>query len=121
MKPDYRYKAKGVSAYDADTIRVSIDLGFGITMNGVDGKGEILRLNRIDAPEMRGFEKSQGVISRDYVREIIIDRDIIIETIKDSKGKYGRYLAEIYYLKNDLWINLNNDLVKKGLAKYRDY
>ncbi|HFD87662.1 MAG TPA: hypothetical protein ENJ35_08300, partial [Gammaproteobacteria bacterium] len=38
-------------------------------------------------------------------------------TIKDKKGKYGRYIAEILLD----GININDALVSNGYAQYRDY
>lgn len=51
----YHYKAKVVSVYDGDTFTVDIDLGLHTWING-----EKIRLNRINAPELRGNEKDKG-------------------------------------------------------------
>tara|TARA_R110000772_G_scaffold20466_1_gene56654 strand:+ start:15983 stop:16327 length:345 start_codon:yes stop_codon:yes gene_type:complete len=113
----YTYKAYVVSIYDGDTIRVNVDLGFGVYNKGNNGKGEPLRLYGINAPEVRGEQRDQGLISRDRLRELILDKDIIIKTIKDSKGKYGRYLANVYL--DD--VNINEQLVAEGLAVFKEY
>ena len=113
----YEYRAKVLSVYDGDTIKVSIDLGFGVTNNGNDGKGVKLRLHGINAPEMRGPEKVEGRKSRDFLRKQILGKDIIIKTIKDRTGKYGRYLAIIIYKGK----NINDLLVDKGFAVKHDY
>ena len=44
-------------------------------------------------------------------------KEVIIVTKKDSKEKYGRYLAEVFY-KNETgnFVSLNEELVQKGLA-----
>lgn len=114
----FYYRAHVVSVYDGDTCRVDLDLGFGVwKMN------ETLRLNRINAPEMRGEEKAAGRLSRDYLRGLILDQDVMIHSIKDSKGKYGRFLAEIWLfdaLQNE-WHNINDMLVTAGHAEYHDY
>ena len=52
-------------------------------------------------------------MSRDRLREKILDKDIILETIKDKKGKYGRFLGIVHYDN----ININDWLVENGLAK----
>jgi micrococcal nuclease len=109
---EYRYKAKVKSVYDADTITVDVDLGFYMTM-----RDQKMRLFGINAPEMRGPEKEQGTISRDYVREAILDKEIEIETIKDKKGKYGRWLCVV-------WLgdrNINQELIDKELAEVNFY
>ena len=56
----YEYKVKEViKVYDGDTITVILDLGFNVT------KLEIIRFAWINAPELRGEEHDQGIISRD--------------------------------------------------------
>lgn len=42
-------------------------------------------------------------------------------TVKDRRGKYGRYLAEIWIEKNGGWINVNDALVAAGHAVYQEY
>ena len=91
----YEYKAKFISAYDGDTIRLDIDLGFGIWMHN-----QPIRLFGIDTPELRVSntkEKERAILARDKIREILETAEtIIIQTYKDRKGKYGRWLAIIY-------------------------
>ena len=109
----YFYRATIRSMYDADTVRVDWDLGAGTTI-----QNEPLRLFGINAPELRGDEREQGLISRDALRaKIPPGTEVIIETIKDKKGKYGRYLAEIYL--DDL--HVNKWLVDNGYAVYKEY
>jgi len=106
----YEYKALVTKVYDGDTITVDIELGFGVFFN--DQK---LRLAYINTPEVRGEEKTQGIISRDRVRELILGKEITIKTYKDSKGKYGRWIAEIFY--DGLEVSLNEQLINEGLAE----
>lgn len=114
----YEYNAVVKSIYDADTITVDIDLGFYTWLN--DQK---VRLYGINAPEVRGEEKPEGLRSRDWVREHMpIGSRVRIQTVKSRlKGKYGRWLARIVVDEGDLsWI-LNDELVERGLAKVADY
>lgn len=113
----YHYKAKVVEVYDDDTCTIDIDLGLHTWI-----KGEKVRLNRINAPELKGTERTKGLKSRDYLRSLILDKEIFIETIKDKKEKYGRYLGEIW-LEDDKgnFVNVNDVLVKNGFAKYQKY
>ena len=72
----------------------------------------------INAPEVRGDSKPEGVKSRGWLRNRILNKDIIIiKTIRYKKGKYGRYLSIIYL--DD--INNSDELVSNGLAVYKDY
>ena len=53
--------------------------------------------------------------------ELILDKEIIIGTFKDKKGKYGRYLGEIWLPHEGEIINVNDLLVKQGYAEYKEY
>ncbi|VGO16092.1 hypothetical protein PDESU_04682 [Pontiella desulfatans] len=112
----YHYKALVTDAYDGDTVTVEIDLGLKTAI-----KGEKLRLHRINAPEMRGDEKEAGKVARDYLRGRILGKEVLLETIKDKRGKYGRYLAEIWLEQDGGFININDELVTRGLAVYKEY
>ena len=112
----YHYKALITAAYDGDTVTADVDLGM-----KTEVKGEKLRLNRINTPEVRGEEREAGLVSRDWLRERIVGRSVLIETFKDKKGKYGRYIAEIWLPENGGYTNINDELVERGLAEYREY
>ncbi len=112
----FHYTAFVQSVYDGDTCRVDIDLGMGIWI-----RNEKLRLVRINAPEMTGPDKVLGMASRDFLRELIDGKEIIIETLKDQRGKYGRYLAEIWIQQGECWVNVNDALVAADHAVYQDY
>ncbi|NOX19506.1 MAG: thermonuclease family protein [Chlorobi bacterium] len=117
VKSLYHYKAFVVSVYDGDTVTVDIDLGLHVTL-----KKEKIRLARINAPELRGEEHDEGIKSRDFLRSLVIEKNIFLETIKDRKGKYGRYLGELWAQDEDeKYFNVNDELVKKGFAVYKKY
>lgn len=107
----YTYKAYVVSVYDGDTVTLRVDCGFNVSII------EKFRLLRINTPEIRGVERPDGLISRDRLREKILNKEVIIKTEKDRKGKYGRYLCEIFI--NDE--NINDWLVTEKLAVYKEY
>ena len=106
---DFIYKAKVIKVYDGDTITCNIDCGFGIIL-----KKQKIRLHGINAPEMKGDSRDEGIQSRDELREKILDNNIILKTFKDKKGKYGRYLGLIYYddININEWMIDNNYAVK---------
>ena len=85
----YHYKAKIIAVYDGDTVTAMVDLGF---LHFQEMK---LRLFGIDTPELRGEEREQGMVVRDLLREMILDKEVEIHSYKDKQGKYGRYLATI--------------------------
>ncbi len=107
----YHYSAHVVSVYDGDTIRVDIDLGLRTWIHE-----EKIRLARINAPELRGAEKAKGIESRDFLQNLILDKDIVLQTQKDRQGKYGRYLGEIWLEMNGDWVNINDLMLKNGMA-----
>ncbi len=113
----YYYHAKVVDVYDGDTVRTDIDLGLSVWVNN-----EKLRLARINAPELRGEEREAGLAARDFLRSQILDKNILLETLKDQKGKYGRYLAEIW-IKDTTGnhTNVNDLMVQNGHAVYQEY
>ncbi len=102
----YHYKAFVKDVYDGDTITAVVDLGF---LHYQEMK---LRLYGIDTPELRGPERPQGLIVRDILREMILEKDVEIHTYKDKQGKYGRYLATIMLD----GVNVNEWLVDNGHA-----
>ena len=104
----YEYRAYVRKIYDGDTITVDIDLGFGVVLHN-----QKIRLLRINAPEIRGEQREKGLVSRDALRNRISNKWIRIKTERDKKGKYGRWLGE-------LWLEeecINDWLVSEGLAE----
>ena len=82
---------------------------------------EKLRLARIDAPEVRGEERADGLLARDFLRDKINGKDVVIQTTKDKKGKYGRYIADVWFKEGDQMSNASDQLVQNGFAEYREY
>lgn len=122
----YNYSARIVDVYDGDTFTFYVDLGFDVWVRSK------LRLFGIDTPELRGSDREFGLIVRDYVREIIDKKMVGITVYK--KGKYGRYIADVYpwiYLSGDdseehhsnhlLKKSLSEDLIEKGFASVVNY
>lgn len=112
MMDIYIYKATVTKVYDGDTITCDIDCGFGVVL-----MKQKIRMYGLNAPEVRGESKEQGIISRDKLRERILGKEIRLKTIKDKKGKYGRYIATVY-LDSE---NINDWLVENNLAVKAEY
>lgn len=114
----YHYTAHVTNVYDGDTITVDIDLGMGIWQRDVR-----IRLWRINTSEVRGSEREQGLAVRDFVRRLVLERDILLRTILDKRGqdrtgKYGRLLGEVLIEDNSgRMLNVNQLLLDKGLAQ----
>ena len=86
----YEYKAVVTSVYDGDSITVDIDLGMRVWLHK-----QKIRLARIDAKSIKGSERQYGLAARDFMRDVVLGKSILIRTKKDVKEKYGRWLAEI--------------------------
>lgn len=115
----YWYEACITEVYDGDTVTAVVNLGFDIDITMK------LRLYGINAPEVRGEQQELGIKARDWLREQVLGEVVIINTIKDKKDKYGRYLADIYYsngmIGSSIPESINNLLVKNGLAEEKEY
>lgn len=109
----YHYKALVTGVYDGDTITIDLDLGLNTVIHN-----KKCRLFGIDTPELRGDEKEAGKIARDALRELILNKEVIIKTEKDKSGKYGRLIVTVFTAKG---FNVNEWLVLEGYAKPKRY
>lgn len=117
-KQKFVYEAKVLDVHDGDTITVEIDLGFNVKFT------EKIRFYGINAPELRVrneakklVENPEGTKTLNVVKDFLkIGETIVIETMKDKKEKFGRYLANIYIVKNKEEIYLNKYLLENNLA-----
>ena len=101
----FTYRAKIDRVVDGDTLRVEIDLGFGISVR------EYLRLRGIDAPEM---DTDEGKRAKTFVElELRKVEEIILTSTRDDK--YGRYLADVFYGAEEKFY-LNQKLLDDGFA-----
>ena len=108
----FHYKMTVTKVVDGDTIRGDVDLGFGFIQ-----RNQEFRFTGINAPEIHGPSADAGLKTKQYVSDLITGKEIIIVTKKDSKEKWGRYLAEIFYLDaTNNYVSLNKELIAKGLA-----
>jgi len=89
----YKLEVEAYNVYDGDTLKdVVIGLGFGVYVR------KDLRLARIQAPEIRNRnkeEKQKGFESKEYLISLLSNQsDLTVHIV--GKGKYGRWIAEIY-------------------------
>lgn len=97
----YFYSALVTDVHDGDTVTVDIDLGLFITL-----RQEKIRLFGINAPEVTGASKPEGLKSRDALRQRVLNQQISLQTIKDRKEKYGRWLGIV---------NLNGESINQWM------
>lgn len=90
----YTYRAKLVKVVDGDTIDVLVDHGMHIASQ------QRLRLIEINTPEPNSpnpLEREAANKATEVLKKMLKGQDdIYIRTHKDSKGSFGRYLAEVY-------------------------
>jgi len=127
----YQYNAIVHKVVDGDTIEIDIDLGLLVWVHG-----EKVRLLGVNTPEVYGVKKGsleweEGNKASVFVKSVLKEKDeVIIETVKDKKEKYGRYLAIVYIKIDNTHIAglnrirnigdyycLNDILIEKGLAE----
>lgn len=126
----YQYKAIIQKVVDGDTMEIDIDLGLSVWL-----RSEKIRLYGINTPEVFGVKKGSpewelGNKASEFVKKIVHENEeATVETFKDKKEKYGRYLANVYIrvapeelagltdikAVGDCYC-LNDILVRKGLA-----
>jgi micrococcal nuclease len=116
FSPPFHYRATVTSVYDGDTCTVDLDLGLSITLHK-----QKIRLNRINAPELRGRSQRGAVLPVISCVVSSKEKEVLLQTIKDRKGKYGRYLGEIWVKQGRRMVNVNDLLVTEGHAKHVEY
>jgi len=111
----YTYKVRRiVKVVDGDTLDLEVDLGFH-TYHIIR-----VRLTRVNTPEIFGVSKDSDEYKAGLKAKVFVEnwlkaaKELYIKTYRDTKGKYGRYLVEVY---NDKGECLNDILVEKGLAR----
>ena len=119
----FKYRVSSLEkVVDGDTIDVNIDLGFDVCTK------QRVRLLGIDTPESRTRdpeEKKFGLLSKKKLKEwclkaVASEKDDIEIELRcpeaDSRGKFGRVLAEIWVSENGQWTNVNKWMCEEGYA-----
>ena len=112
----YTYAAKVLKVVDGDTFFLDIDVGFKTKM---EHKVRLRGINCAEKGTKRGDEATA------FVEEELLSRIVIIRSYKSMTEKFGRYLVDLWYLKDETdkerilaeghW--LNQVLLDKGLAR----
>lgn len=108
----FHWKAELIRVIDGDTIVVSALIA---PRNSLEIH---LRFARINAPEVRGEEREEGLVSKEALEQILeeVDELLLWTTKLDTFG--SRYVTEIYFVMNWGVVNLNDMLVDAGFATY---
>jgi len=116
----FEYKAKVVRVIDGDTIEVMIDLGFYLSIR------EKVRLANINAYEIKlgktttQADKDKGLEAKAFLENMLADQEITLKTVK-IRGKYGRFIANVFVDDNGMVVNVNDLLIQKGYAVKAEY
>jgi micrococcal nuclease len=119
----YKYRVSALEkVVDGDTIDVAIDLGFDVCTK------QRVRLLGIDTPESRTSDKEEkvfGLLSKKKLKEwclkaVASEKDDIEIELRcpeaDSRGKFGRVLAEVWVCEDGAWTNVNKWLCENAYA-----
>lgn len=111
MNDDYKRNCDLVRVVDGDTVDLRVDLGYNVAVT------ERIRLGGIDCPEMRGENKEAGKAAKAFAaRWFAATTEHYVLTVKNKKGKYGRYIGGIYGSSGEVLECLNEELVVAGHA-----
>ena len=102
----YMYKAYVENVVDGDTVDITLDHGFNVYSK------QRVRLLSVDTPE-RGQENYHQ--ATEFTKSKLLNQNVIVQTYKTDS--FGRYLANIFYLENDKYISISQELTNKGLIK----
>lgn len=136
--PPYTYRAKVTSVYDADTLILSIDLGFHTWVHDEKVRLAGINSNEIKRSSAKGHGDDHiavGFDARDFLLKLLgvpdsempphkvsyheLERpvEVIIQTLKDKSGKFGRILGII----NKDGVNINQAIARAGYAEVNWY
>jgi len=111
----YEYKCKVKRVVDGDTMDVILDLGFDIL------HACRVRMAGIDTPESRTRdldEKARGKLSKAFLKKSIKGKKVVLKTkLSDSRGKFGRVIAEVWAeFEEGSLRNVNELMIKESHA-----
>jgi len=107
-----------LSVYDGDTITLMIDQGM---KHFARVKVRLLGINTPEIKTRDLEEKKRGIEAREYLKNRLDGKKVIIHTAK--KGKFGRWLGVIWIYEEgmeELGESLNDEMIRVGHAKAYD-
>ena len=111
----FTYQAKLIEVIDGDTVDLLIDLGFGVHVK------ERCRLYGIDAPEMpteagkAAKAQLESLIGAD-TGELFVATRKMARKPKEKTDKYGRYLAVLYDVGDNVDWFIHGDQTESSIA-----
>lgn len=125
----YTYPASVISVTDGDTLKLEVtldcevDVGFGVQVPVHAAIRQTFRLLGIDTWELfkhpkGSMERERGEAAKVFVEQWVRGHTLVIKTYKDTTGKYGRYLVEIWRQGDE--VSLEEALRAHGHEKEKD-
>jgi micrococcal nuclease len=96
-----------LSVTDGDTIRVLIG-----------GKEERVRYIGMDAPELGAVLSYEATAAN---AELVAGQDVVLERDVSKRDQFGRLLRYVWLERDDGWVLVNRDLVRRGFAQAISY
>lgn len=116
-------RADFVRAIDGDTIECVVDLGYGVK---VSGKNAVVRLLGINTPELNSPDpavRAKAIQAKDQLATFCSGRRLMLQTFKDAREKYGRYLANVHVITEETSVHafidptsINDHMLDMGLG-----
>lgn len=112
----WEYKATVTRVVDGDTLDLSIDLGFSVSI------AIRARLAGVDTPETYGVKKDsseylRGAAATEFVENWLASeggyKTVTVRSRKNTTGKYGRWIVEVF---DEDDRSLNEALLESGHA-----
>jgi len=94
------------NVYDGDTFTAKL----------ADGKVEKVRLIGINAPEISAVNGENAARARDYLKDLVADKDVMLALGVRDRDKYGRLLAYVFVVGPEGTIFINEKMVSDGYA-----
>lgn len=108
----YHYRFRVDRVIDGDTIVGRLDKG----RKNYDYDIHI-RLLDINAPEKRGKTRVEGILSKQYLEELILGKEVVVKTHKNKDDdNFGRMLGEIYLPGESEDLYVNQHMFESGYA-----
>lgn len=111
---DYRfvYDAKITHVVDGDTVDLHVDRGF---YDSFEDRFRLFGINTKELHSKIAEDRQLAQEAKDYVT-MLLNVSIMIRSVKDKREKFGRWFAIIFYKKDNVWTNLNKELLAKNYA-----
>ena len=109
---NFTRNAKLVRVIDGDTVVIDIDLGFQVTL-----RNQTCRLLGINAPEVRGKERLQGLESKKFLQNLLRDAALNVRCREFKRCSFGRWLIDLYVvLPKGGMVLVNALIIQEGFA-----